>query len=128
MIIILRIAIILLGIGFLLPGVVGLLRPERMAEVLALAPDGFNGLLAIRALIAAPYLAMGIITVYAAVRGQWSWLVPIAAIEGTMVIVRIVSGVAGEFDSAGIRTIVMETVATALLTLGAILPPRSPER
>ncbi|MDZ7826470.1 MAG: hypothetical protein U5R48_11170 [Gammaproteobacteria bacterium] len=43
-----------------------------------LAPEGAEGLVAIRVLIGAPYIAMGLVTLYAAMRRQWAWLAPIA--------------------------------------------------
>lgn len=53
-----RIAVIFLGVGFLIPGFLGVFRPEQLAEGLALTPEGSAGLLTVRALIGAPYLAM----------------------------------------------------------------------
>ncbi|MCR9104129.1 MAG: hypothetical protein NXI15_02470 [Gammaproteobacteria bacterium] len=120
-----RIAIIFLGIAFLVPGLLGVLRPEQLAEGLGLTPDGSAGLMTVRALIGAPYLAMAAIAIYAALRGQWAWLVPLAAIEGAMMLVRIMTGITEGFDSASIRIIIVELVCTVVLALGAILPARS---
>lgn len=121
----LRIAAIFVGLFFLLPGMVGTFRPERLAEILALAPETEVGSVAIRTLIGAPYLAMGVATLYAAIRKQWAWLVPIAMIEGAMLIVRVMSGFTYGFETAGVREMVMETVVVTVLAMAAILPPRS---
>tara|TARA_R110002049_G_scaffold9747_22_gene48914 strand:- start:51 stop:428 length:378 start_codon:yes stop_codon:yes gene_type:complete len=120
-----RIAVIFFGVGFLIPGLLGVFRPEQLAEGLALTPDGSAGLLTVRALIGAPYLAMAATAIYAALRGQWAWLVPLAAIEGVMTLVRITTGIAEGFDAASIRIIIVELVCTVVLALGAILPARS---
>ena len=120
-----RIAVIFLGVAFLIPGFLGVFRPEQLAEALALTSDGSAGLLTVRALIGAPYLAMAATAIYAALRGQWAWLVPLAAIEGFMALVRIMTGVTEVFDSASIRVIIVELVFTVVLAMGAILPARS---
>ena len=122
---VLRIAAFMMGVFFLLPGIVGTFRPERLAEALALAPEAAAGWVAIRTLIGAPYVAMAIVTIYAAIRKQWAWLAPIAIIESVMVIVRIMTGFIYGFEAAGVREIVMETVVIAVLASAAILPARS---
>jgi hypothetical protein len=76
-------------------------------------------------LIGAPYLALAATAIYAALCGQWAWLVPLAAIEGVMTLVRIMTGITEGFDSASIRIIIVELVCTVVLALGAILPARS---
>lgn len=125
MIMVLRAAAILIGVFFFLPGLAGLFRPERLAEILALEPETAVGLVTIRVLIGAPYIAMGLVTVFAAVRGHWAWLVPIAAIEGVMALARILSGFTEGFEAAGVGTILVEAVVCFALTLAAILPARS---
>lgn len=125
--IILRLAVILVGIGFLFPGFVGVFRPERLAEVVGLAPESPMGIAAIRVLIGAPYLAMSAMTIYAAVRRQWAWLAPIAAIEGAMAVTRLFSGLADGFGAdpfASYAQLVIESVVCVVLSLGAILPAR----
>jgi hypothetical protein len=125
--IVFRIAIIFLGAGFLLPGLAGVIRPERLAEALALAPESQLGIAAIRAMIGAPYLAMSAITIYAAVRRQWALLAPIAAIEGAMAGTRIFSGLTdgiGPSDFGFYAPLMIEAVACVVLSLGAILPAR----
>jgi hypothetical protein len=122
---ILRIAVILTGMFFLLPGFVGVFRPERLADTLMLAPEAAGGWVAIRVLIGAPYIAMGLVTLYAAVRGRWAWLVPVAAIEGIMAATRIVSGFLDGFEAAGVHLIGVELLICIVLSLGAILPARS---
>ena len=121
----LRIAAIVLGLFFLLPGIVGTFRPERLAEVLSLAPETAVGWVAIRTLIGAPYIAMGVVTLYAAIRKQWAWLAPVAIIEAVMVIVRIMSGFVYDFEAAGVREIVMESVIVVVLAMAAVLPART---
>lgn len=125
MIMLLRIGVALVGLGFLFPGFVGVLRPERLAEILALGPETAVGWVSIRVLIGAPYIAMGLVTLYAVARRQWAWLVPIAAIEGVMALARILSGVTEGFAAAGIGLILVEAFVSLLLTLAAILPTRS---
>ena len=125
MIMVLRVAAIGIGIFFLLPGFVGVFRPERLAEILELGPETAVGLVTVRVLIGAPYIAMAFVTLYAAVRRQWAWLAPIAAIEGVMALVRIMSGFTEGFDAAGIGTIIVEATVCVVLTLGALLPVNS---
>lgn len=96
-------------------------RPERLAETLALVPQTPVGLVTIRVLIGAPYLAMGFVTVYAALRGQWAWLVPVAIIEGVMAVVRIGSGLSDGFGAAGVHFIAAEIVMCVVLVLGAVV-------
>ncbi len=121
----LRIAIVILGLGMTFVGVIGFLRPEGLAEGLALSPETPAGLGSVRALVGAHYLAMGLTAIYAAIRGHWAWLVPLATIEGLMVVARIVSLALGEADDSAVRTLVMETVTCLVLALGAILPARA---
>lgn len=125
MIMILRVAAIVIGTFFFLPGFVGVFRPERLAEILALVPESPVGLVTIRVLIGAPYIAMGLVTVFAAVRGRWAWLVPISAIEGVMALSRILSGFTEGFEAAGVGTILVEAVVCVVLALTAILPVRA---
>jgi len=125
MIVGLRVAAIVLGLFFLIPGMVGTFRPERMAEILTLAPETAVGWVAVRTLIGAPYIAMAIVTLYAAIRKQWAWLAPVAIIEAVRVIVRVMSGFIYEFETAGVREIVIESVIVAVLAAAAILPARS---
>lgn len=125
--VILRIAIIVIGVGFLLPGLAGVFRVERFAEVVALTPESQTGIEAIRVLIGAPYLAMSAVTIYAAVRNQWAWLAPIAAIEGAMAVTRLVSGLTDGFGAntfASFTQLIIEIVVCIVLSLGAILPAR----
>ena len=122
---ILRILVILLGLSFLLPGVAGVFRPERLAEALALAPEAPAGFTTIRTLIGAPYLAMAVMTVLAAVRRQGAWLVRIAATEGFMLVTRIFTGTMVGFDRQTMILITLEVVAVVILALGAILPARA---
>ncbi|MGF1456935.1 MAG: DUF4345 family protein [Alphaproteobacteria bacterium] len=121
---ILRIAVILLGVGFLYVGSMGFFRPERLAVVLDFNPETLVGLGSVRALVGAQYLAMGLTAIVAAVRGHWSWLAPLAAIEGCMVLARILSGFEGEWSPNGMTTLIMEVVSCLLLGLGAVLPNR----
>ncbi len=121
----LRLAVLVVGLGFLLPGVAGVFRPERLAEILMLAPETAVGWVTVRVLIGAPYIAMGLVTLYAAVRRQWAWLVPIAAIEGAMALVRIMSGFAYGFEAAGVGEILVEAAVCLVLALASVLPARA---
>lgn len=121
----LRVAALLFGLGFLLPGFVGVFRPERLAEILAIKPETAVGLVTIRVLIGAPYIAMGLVTLYAAVRRQWAWLAPIAATEGVMALVRVLSGFKEGFAAAGTGFILVEMIVCLVLALAATLPARS---
>jgi hypothetical protein len=123
--ILLRIAVVVLALGMLLPGFVGVFRPERLAEALALEPQGAVGWVAIRVLVGAPYIAMGLVALYAAARRHWALLAPVAAIEGVMALVRIGSGLTEGFEAASVGTIIVELVACLVLSLAAILPARS---
>lgn len=125
MIMILRIAVIIIGVFFLLPGFAGVFRPERLADALMLAPEAAEGWVAIRVLIGAPYIAMGLVTLYAAVRGRWAWLVPVAAIEGVMTATRTLSGILDGFEAAGVHLIAVELIICIVLSLAAVLPARS---
>lgn len=125
MITVLRIAAILIGIFFLLPGFVGVFRPERLGEILALEPETAVGLVSIRVLIGAPYIAMALVTLYGAIRKQWAWLVPISAIEGAMALVRIMSGFTDGFAAAGVGTIIVEVTVCLVLAAAAVLPART---
>ena len=124
---ILRIVIIIVGVGFLLPGLVGVFRAERLAEVVGLSVESEAGIAAVRVLIGAPYLAMSAMTILAAVRRQWAWLAPIAAIEGVMALTRLFSGLADGFgpdNVASFAQLFIEVVVCVILSLGAILPAR----
>ena len=121
----LRIAAILIGIFFLLPGLAGVFRTERLAEILALAPESAVGLVSVRVLIGAPYIAMALVTLYGAVRGKWALLAPIAAIEGAMMLSRLMSGFLHGFEAAGVVELIAETVVCIVLSLAAYLPARS---
>lgn len=121
----LRIAAIIIGVFLILPGLAGVFRTERMAEALAIAPQSASGTVAISVLIGAPYLAMGLVTLYGAIRKQWALLLPIAAIEGAMAVVRIASGFNYGFEVAGLVEIVLEITICVVLTLGGFLPARS---
>lgn len=121
----LRIGIGLLGLGFLLVGVTGLFRPEQLSEALALTPSNPVGLGSLRAMIGAHYFAMGSVALLAALLQRWSWLVPLAAIEGCMVLARGLAATAGQLDEAGISATIMEVVACLVLSLGAYLPGRT---
>ena len=119
-----RIAAIILGLLFLLPGFVGVFRPERLAEAFTLVPETALGWVTIRVLIGAQFIAMSIVTLYAAIWRQWAWLAPIAIIEGVMALVRIMSGFAEGFEAAGVGTIIAELVVCIILGLAAFLPAR----
>ena len=121
----LRIAAILIGVFFLIPGFAGVFRPERLAEILELGPETAVGLVSIRVLIGAPYIAMALVTLFVAARQHWPWLVPIAAIEGVMALVRVLSGFTEGFEAAGVGTIIVEAVICLVLALAATLPARS---
>ena len=125
MILILRIAVIIIGVFFLLPGFAGVFRPERLADALMLAPEAAEGWVAIRVLIGAPYIAIGLVTLYAAVRGRWAWLVPVAAIEGVMTATRTLSGILDGFEAAGVHLIAVELTICIVLSLAAGLLARS---
>ncbi len=120
----LRLAVIILGALFLLPGLAGVFRPERLAEAFTLVPETAEGTVTIRVLIGAPYIAMGLVTLYAAIRKQWAWLAPIAAIEGTMAVTRIMSGFTEGFEAAGTHEIIIEIIVCGVLALAATLPTR----
>lgn len=117
---ILPVAVIVLGVGLLLLGLVGVLRPLRVAESLAWAPDGPAGAVAIRTLIGAPYLAMGVMTLGAVAFQQWAWLAPIAAIEAAMALIRFVSIFTDGFKAARLPMLFAEIVATLVLSQGAL--------
>ena len=121
----LRIAAIMIGVFLILPGLAGVFRTERMAEALAIAPQSASGSVAISVLIGAPYLAMGLVTLYGAIRRQWALLLPIAAIEGAMAVVRMASGFTYGFEVAGLVEIVLEITICVVLTLAGTLPARS---
>ena len=121
----LRIAIGVLGLGFLLLGVTGLFRPEQLTEPLALAPTSEIGLGSLRAMIGSHYFAMGSIALLAALFQRWSWLVPLAAIEGCMVLARGLAATTGQLDEAGLSATIIEIIACLVLSLGAYLPGRS---
>ena len=121
----LRIAAIILGLLFLLPGFAGVFRPERLAEALALAPDAAEGWVTIRVLIGAPYIAMGLVTLYGAMRGPWTLLAPVAAIEGIMALSRIMSGFIYGFEAAGVTEMILEIIVCVVLGLASTLPARS---
>lgn len=123
--IVLRIAVVIIGAGFFLPGFVGVFRPERLGELLQLTPDSPDGFAALRVLIGAPYLAMAVTTIYAAVRRQWAWLAPVAAIEGSMAVTRVFSAYTDGFAPTTLLTLAIETIVCVVLSLGAILPARS---
>lgn len=125
MIMVLRLAAIVIGIFFLVPGLAGVFRPERLAEILELAPVSDVGLVTVRVLIGAPYIAMAIVTLFAAVRGRWAWLAPVAAIEGLMALVRIMSGFTEGFEAAGIGTIIIEATVCVILARASFLPVRA---
>ena len=122
---ILRIVIILLGIGFLLIGFSGLFRPAQLAEALALMPVTPAGTGSLRAMIGAHYLAMGSVAIVAALSKRWAWLVPLACIEGCMVLARGVSGIAGELDPSSIGATGIEVIACVVLALGATMARRN---
>lgn len=109
----------------MIPGFVGVFRPERLAEVLMLAPETAAGWVSVRVLIGAPYMAMALVTILGALRGHCAWLVPVAATEGAMMIVRIMSGFTHGFEAAGVSTIIVEAVICIVLAVAAILPARS---
>jgi hypothetical protein len=117
---ILRIAIAPLGLGLLLVGFTGLLRPTDLAEALELAPGTAVGVGSVRAMIGAHYLAMGATALYAAVRGRGAWLAPLAAIEGCMVLARILSAVSGELDAGGVTATGVEIVACIVFAFGSV--------
>ncbi len=121
---ILRILVVVLALGFLFVAYTGFFRPDRLAEALFLAPQSLAGLGSIRALVGAQYLAMGLVSIYAVLRGQWAWLAPLAAIEGCMIVARVMSLTGGEAGPTATATLGMEIFATLVLALAAILPPR----
>lgn len=125
---ILRIAVTVIGGFFLLPGIAGVFRPERLAEALGLAPEAAAGWVSVRVLIGAPYLAMAFVTLYASVRRQWAWLAPVAAIEGAMMLARIMSGFIHGFEAAGVGLILAEAGICLVLAAAAILPAWSPRQ
>ncbi len=118
---VLRIAVLVLSLGFLFVAYVGFVRPERLAEALALSPTAPHGLGAIRALVGGQYLAMGGVAIFAVTRGPATWLAPLAAIEGCMVVARVVSLLSGASGPTGPTTIVLESVSCLVLALGAVL-------
>ncbi|MEL6662624.1 MAG: hypothetical protein AAFR33_06440 [Pseudomonadota bacterium] len=122
---VLRIAAIIFGLLFLIPGFVGVFRPERLAEALFLVPETDVGWVTIQVLIGAPYIAMSLVTLYGAIRGQWALLAPVAAIEGVMALTRTFSGFTYGFEAAGIGTIIIEVVVCVILGLAATLPARA---
>lgn len=122
--IVLRAAIIVVGVGLLAPGLVGVFRPERLAEFIALTPESPMGVGALRVLIGAPYLAMSAVTIYAVVRRQWALLGPIAAIEGAMAAIRIYSGLidgVGTEHVAFFAQLFLELIVCGVLSVGALL-------
>lgn len=125
MTLVLRILAIMFGVLLLLPGLAGVFRTERLAEALAIVPQSASGSVAISVLIGAPYIAMGLVTLYGAIREQWALLLPIAAIEGAMAVVRIASAFRHGFETAGTFEIVMEILICGVLTLAGTLPARA---
>lgn len=121
----LRISILLIGLGFIAIGLAGLFRPREVAEALALAPLTPIGLGSIRLMVGAHYLAMGLTALYAVVRQTPTLLVPLAAIEISMLAARSISGFAGELSSTGMAATGVEVVASLVLALGAMLPARA---
>lgn len=124
MIIFFRIAAVLIGLSFLVPGLVGTFRSERLAEILTLVPETATGWVAFKTLIGAPYIAMAIVTLYAAIRKQWAWLAPIAIIEAAMALVRLQSGFTYGFETAGVPELMIETFVAIILGLASFLPAR----
>ena len=121
----LRISIFLIGLGFVAIGLAGLFRPSEVAEALALMPKSPIGLGSIRLLVGAHYLAMGLTAIYAAVRQSPTLLVPLAAIEVSVLAARSISGFAGELSSTGMVATGLEAVASLVFTLGVLMPARA---
>lgn len=122
---IIRGLIIVIALGYLFVGFAGFARPSGLAEAMALAPQAPSGIAAMRTLVGAHFAAMGVIALIAAVRIIPAWLVPLAAIEGFMILARVIALINGEADAAGLTQTGMEIVACAVLTLGAVLPIRA---
>lgn len=125
MILALRIAAIIFGVLLILPGLAGVFRTERMAEALELVPQSPTGLVSLSVLIGAPYIAMGLVTLYGAIRKQWALLLPIAAIEGAMFVVRLGAAFTYGFEVAGPFELIMEPLLCVVLTLAGTFPARS---
>ena len=122
---VIRAMIVLMGIGYLFVGFAGFVRPTGVAEAMSLAPQAPPGIAVMRTIVGAQFAAMGFIAIIAAVRVIPAWLVPLAAIEGFMVLSRVIALINGEADSAGVTQTGMEIVAVTVLTLGAVLPIRA---
>ena len=115
----LRAGVIIIGVGFCLPGVLAVFQTDRLGEFLSLNAASPTGQVSIKVLIGAPYLAMAAICIFAAVKSKWSWLAPVAAIEGAMCVVRIYSGLIYGFEAAGTVEILIEITVCIFLAICA---------
>ncbi|MEZ5945602.1 MAG: hypothetical protein R3C13_07595 [Hyphomonas sp.] len=115
----LRVAVLVVGLGFLLPGFLAVFRTDRLAEFLSLDLVPPTGLVTVRVLIGAPYLAMAGVCIYTAIKSTWAWLVPIAATEGLMALLRISSGFVHGYSAAGIPEMLIETFICVLMAYAA---------
>lgn len=116
---ILKILVLLVGALFLLIGLVGVFQPAQLAASFGFELPTAESVGQMRAMIGAHYVAMGAVCVFAALRNHPILLVPIAAIEITMLLTRVVAAINGEFTNAVITPTLIEVVAAGILVAAA---------
>ena len=121
----LKVFVFLIGALFLFLGLAGLFTPENFANSLGLEMTNPEGAGTVRAMIGAHYVAMGGVCFYAVIRQTAVLLIPIAAIEGVMVIARGIAAVNGEVSSATLVPTTIEILAVAILVTAAMKLPSS---
>lgn len=107
--------IILLGIMLTLIGMVGMFRPDRVADVLGFGLVNSESVGQIRAIFGGHHVAMGVVCIYAVVRRRHELLLPIGLIETCILVGRGIAALNGEFGAASIAPTVIEVFAATLL-------------
>lgn len=107
--------VIVLGMSFLLIGLAGLVRPERVADALGFVLSDIGAAGQLRAIVGGHYLAMGAVCIFAVARRRPELLLPIGIIEAFMLVGRAVAAVNGELLRSSILAGAFEMVAATFL-------------
>jgi len=115
---ILRVVLGLAGAGGLLVALTALADPLRVAELLAIRPEGSVGLGSLRGDLAGFFGVFGGFTLAAAVRNQRALLAAPLALMALALTGRLMTGLTLGFDPAHVQLMIVEAGGILLLAVG----------
>jgi ribonuclease Z len=114
-----RVALGLIALFFVVGGLCFVLTPEAMAAEFFITPLGVAGLSTVRADLGGAFIAVGSFIGLGLRPGATQWLYAAAIATGSIAIARIIALVADGVDEHSVAACVVEVVFLALLVIGA---------